>query len=80
MIRWNGVYFDTETTWLRWATLEGQILPTPEEAAEEERHRAEEERHRAEEEHQRAKEEYQRAEALKAELARYRAKFGNLPQ
>ncbi|RKZ72999.1 MAG: Uma2 family endonuclease, partial [Candidatus Parabeggiatoa sp. nov. 1] len=35
---WNGIYKNANTTWLRWETLEGVLLPTPEEA---ERQRAE---------------------------------------
>ncbi|MBD2514458.1 Uma2 family endonuclease [Nostoc sp. FACHB-973] len=29
--RWQGNYKGIDATWLRWATLEGQLLPTPEE-------------------------------------------------
>lgn len=29
-MRWQGTYQDIETTWLRWATLDGEMLPTPE--------------------------------------------------
>jgi Uma2 family endonuclease len=50
--RWQGVYKDVETTWLRWANLTGELLPTAEEngwqRAEQERLRAEQERLRAE--------------------------------
>jgi len=35
---WHGFYKMADTTWLRWETLEGVLLPTPEEA---ERQRAE---------------------------------------
>jgi len=42
---WQGVYKDVETTWLRWANLTGELLPTAEEdgwqRAEQERQRAE---------------------------------------
>jgi Uma2 family endonuclease len=43
--RWQGVYKDVETTWLRWANLTGELLPTAEENG---RQRAEQERLRAE--------------------------------
>lgn len=43
--RWQGVYKDVETTWLRWAKLTGELLPTAEEDG---RLRAEQERLRAE--------------------------------
>ena len=42
-MRWQGIYGDEQEqiTWLRWATPEGQLLPTREELAEQERQRAE---------------------------------------
>jgi Uma2 family endonuclease len=40
LTRWRGVYEDTEATWLRWMTLEGEMLPTPQEALEIQRQRA----------------------------------------
>ncbi|WP_330359406.1 Uma2 family endonuclease [Moorena bouillonii] len=34
LVRWQGVYKNNvDTTWLRWATLEGIVLPTAEEIA-----------------------------------------------
>jgi Uma2 family endonuclease len=33
LVRWHGVYEDVEATWLRWATLAGDLLPTPQECA-----------------------------------------------
>jgi Uma2 family endonuclease len=42
--RWQGNYKGIDATWLRWATLAGELLPTPEE---QERHYAEQERRRA---------------------------------
>jgi len=38
---WQGRYKDIDAVWLRWATLEGELLPTPEEAVEQEHLRAE---------------------------------------
>ncbi|MBD2461366.1 Uma2 family endonuclease [Oscillatoria sp. FACHB-1407] len=49
--RWQGNYKGIDAIWLRWATLEGELLPTPEEL---QRQRAEQERQRAEQERQRA--------------------------
>lgn len=40
LVRWDGVYGDVETRWLRWATLDGDPLPTGRELAEQERQRA----------------------------------------
>lgn len=42
--RWQGYYKGIDAVWLRWATLAGELLPTPEE---QERQRAETERQRA---------------------------------
>ncbi|MFB2892414.1 Uma2 family endonuclease [Aerosakkonemataceae cyanobacterium BLCC-F50] len=49
--QWQGNYKGIDAIWLRWATLEGELLPTPEEL---ERQHAEQERQRAEQERQRA--------------------------
>ncbi|MDJ0673855.1 MAG: Uma2 family endonuclease [Calothrix sp. MO_167.B42] len=45
--RWQGSYKGVEATWLRWATLAGELLPTAEEIAQQERQRAEQESQRA---------------------------------
>ncbi|MFM2026290.1 MAG: hypothetical protein RLZZ339_1005, partial [Cyanobacteriota bacterium] len=43
LVRWQGIYGDEQEpiTWLRWATPAGQLLPTIEELAEQEKQRAE---------------------------------------
>jgi Uma2 family endonuclease len=41
LVRWNGTYKNVEATWLRWETLQGDLLPTPEEIAEQQQQRAE---------------------------------------
>ena len=33
LVPWKGFYKNANTTWLRWETLEGVLLPTPEEAS-----------------------------------------------
>jgi hypothetical protein len=50
LVRWQGIYGDEQEpiTWLRWATAEGQLLPTIEELAKQEKQRAEQEKQRAE--------------------------------
>jgi Uma2 family endonuclease len=73
LIRWQGSYKGVEAVWLRWATLEGVLLPT-------EREKAEQERQRAEQERQRAEQEKQRSQDLEALLNRYRERFGDLPE
>ena len=75
LVEWQGTFEDHTETWLRWCTLDGKLIPTGSERAEEERQRAEEERQRAEEERQRAEEERKRADAAdkRAEEERKRA-------
>ncbi len=72
LVRWQGVHNFIEATWLRWATLDGTLLPTSLERAEQERIRAEQERVRADAV-------TQHAATLEAALARYREQFGELP-
>ena len=52
--QWEGNYKGIDATWLRWATLEGELLPIPQEIAEQSRLQAEQERLRAEQERLRA--------------------------
>ncbi len=66
LVQWEGIYQDLHARWLRWATVTGGLLPTPQEALEQEQ--------------QRAAEAQQQAIALEALLARYRERFGDIPQ
>lgn len=80
LTRWEGEYAGEERTWLRWARLSGEILPTPQEAraeAEQKRLQAEEkaqaEARRRAAEKKRADKEAKRADAeakARAELER----------
>ncbi|MBR8829203.1 MAG: Uma2 family endonuclease, partial [Gomphosphaeria aponina SAG 52.96 = DSM 107014] len=45
--RWPGEYKGINTTWLRWATSSGELLPNAEEIALQEKQRAQEEKQRA---------------------------------
>lgn len=78
LVRWQGAYQGVEAPWLRWATAEGEPLPTAEELAAEQQRRADEEARRAEDERRRADEEARRSAALLAEIERYRRRFGPL--
>jgi Uma2 family endonuclease len=66
LTRWHGVYENIEAVWLRWETLQGTLLPTPQEARDAEKQRANAEK-------QRANAAEQRAEAAEAEIARLKA-------
>ena len=86
LVRWEGIYQEVEARWLRWATLSGALLPTPQEVAVETQRQATEAQRQATEaqrqvtEAQRQATEAQRQQAaLEAQLARYRARFGDLP-
>jgi len=69
LVRWQGIYQDVEATWLRWATLGGALLPTPQESLQ----MAEQ---RAESEAQARREAEQRAAEAEAELAQLKARLG----
>jgi Uma2 family endonuclease len=73
LMKWAGVYGDTESVWLRWALPDGTLLPTDGEVAARERARAVQERKRAEAAERRERE-------LAEMLARYRERFGDLPE
>jgi Uma2 family endonuclease len=80
LTRWHGVYQGGTATWLRWETLDGELLPTPQEIAELAEKRAEAETKRADAAEQEAdavKQEAdaakQKAEAAYAEIARLKA-------
>ena len=77
LVIWEGAYQERSGHWLRWATRDGVVLPTREEA---ERRRADEERARAQEAHQRAEEAQRQLLEAQALLARYRERFGDVPQ
>lgn len=72
LVRWEGTYQEVEARWLRWATLAGLLLPTGAELAERERRQAEAAREQVEAARQ-------HVAALETLLARYRARFGELP-
>jgi hypothetical protein len=80
LVKWEGKYAGVDAVWLRWATREGELLPTEEELAEQEKRRAEQERQRAEQAEQLARQQKQRVDELEALLARYRERFGEVPE
>jgi Uma2 family endonuclease len=75
LVRWQGNYRGVDATWLRWATLDGELFPTSQEMvgiaqqrADEVEQIAEQEKQRAEQEKQRAEQEKQRAEQAELQL------------
>ncbi|MBD2519811.1 Uma2 family endonuclease [Nostoc sp. FACHB-973] len=75
---WQGEYQNVELPWLRWWDLQGNLLLTGSERAEQESQRAEQERQRAEQEHQRAEQESQRAEQESQRAERLAAQLRSL--
>lgn len=73
LVRQQGIYKGVETTWLRWAQLDGTLLLN---AEEQEHQRAKQERQRAEQEHQRA----EQAEAQVQQIARNLLQTGMNPE
>jgi Uma2 family endonuclease len=75
LVRWQGEYRGVTIVWIRWATLDGMLLPTPRELAEEAQQKAEEAQQKAEEAQQKAEEAQQKAEEAqqKAEEAQQKA-------
>ena len=65
LVRWHGIYNGREAIWLRWETLNGELLLTPAEA----------EKQRAEAAEQRADSAEQRADTAEAEIARLKALY-----
>jgi Uma2 family endonuclease len=80
LVRWEGVYNGVSARWLRWATLEGSLLPTPEELAQQARQQAQEAQQQAQWAQQEAQQARQRTAELEELLTRYRARFGELPE
>jgi Uma2 family endonuclease len=74
----TGLHLAVRDNWLRWLTVEGEVVLTSWELWQQERQRAEQERQRAEQERQRAEQERQRAEQAEQLLAVYRRRFGSL--
>jgi len=73
LTRWNGEFRSVECQWLRWETPDGKLLPTGAEMAEQEHKQAQEAQ-------QQAQAAQQRADDLEAMLARYRERFGEIPE
>jgi Uma2 family endonuclease len=70
---WQGAYEGSEQLWLRWCDLDGQLIPSGRERAEQERQRAEQERQRAE---QQAAEREELIKRLQAQLRELGAEPG----
>jgi len=80
LVRWQGIYQEVEARWLRWATWAGTLLPTSQEVAAVSQHQALEAQHQVLEARRQAEDARSQAAALEALLARYRERFGQLPE
>jgi len=80
LVRWPGVYWQVETTWLRWETLEGTLLPTLEELAMKQQQRAEQAEQHAARSKQCAEQAEQRTQQTLQELQRQRQQAEQLAE
>jgi hypothetical protein len=69
LLRWDGIYQDVEARWLRWATMEGVLLPTPQEVATETQQQAAEAQQQVAEAQQQAAEAQQQADEAQQQAA-----------
>jgi Uma2 family endonuclease len=75
-----GLFLGVQDQQLRFITAEGQLVPTPAEAALVTQQQAEAAQQQAEAAQQQAEAAQQQAEALAAQLRRYQEQFGDLPE
>ncbi|MDY6939244.1 MAG: Uma2 family endonuclease [Cyanobacteriota bacterium] len=75
---WQGSYRGIDRLWLRWMTLTGELIPTPEEKAEAAEQKADAAEQKAEAAEQKADAAEQKADAAEREAARLRAKLQEL--
>ncbi|MFM6224900.1 MAG: hypothetical protein ACKPDM_31870, partial [Dolichospermum sp.] len=68
LVHWSGVFGYADTVWCRWATLDGVLLPTEHELAQEAQQQAQEAQQRAEGAELLLAQEQQRMEKLLAQL------------
>ncbi len=80
LLRWRGVYRGVDTIWLRWATLDGELLLTGFEHAERERQLADQARQRAQQEQQRAQQAEQSLLAAQQRIAELEARLAMTSQ
>lgn len=72
LVRWHGVYEGVEAPWLRWATPDGVVISTPQEAADAARAQADAARADADTARANAEQAVQAADAARAEAERER--------
>jgi Uma2 family endonuclease len=65
LVRWQGIYKGVEAVWLRWETVEGTLLLTPQELAQQ----AQQEAQQAQQEAQQAQQEAQQAQQEAQQVA-----------
>ena len=78
LVRWEGQYKGITAVWIRWATLDGMLLPTPQELAKKAEQKAEEAQQKAKKAEQKAEEAQQKAEEAEQKAERMAAKLREL--
>ena len=72
LVLWSGQYKEANTTWIRWATPDGVLLPTAEEFAQQAQQQAEQAQQQAEQAQQQAEQAQQRVEQVESQLQQER--------
>lgn len=78
LVLWSGQYAEANTTWVRWATLEGVLLPTANESAKQAQNEAKQAEQNAKQAQSEAKQAQERAELAEQELFQERQRVENL--
>jgi Uma2 family endonuclease len=78
LVLWSGQYAEANTTWVRWATLDGILLPTANEFAQQEQYKAQQAKQEAQQAQQEAQQAQQRAEQAEQQLLQERQRVENL--
>jgi uncharacterized protein (DUF3084 family) len=80
LVRWQGTYKGVETVWLRWETLEGELLATPQEIATEAQQEAAQAQQEAAQAQQQAAQAQQQAAQAQQEGTEARARADRLAE
>ena len=80
LVRWQGTYKGVETVWLRWETLEGELLATPQEIATEAQQEAAQAQQEAAQAQQEAAQAQQQAAQAQQQATEARARADRLAE
>jgi Uma2 family endonuclease len=78
LVLWTGQFKEVNATWVRWATLDGVLLPTAEESARQAQQQAQQAQQQAQQAQQQAQQAQQRAEQAEFQLLQERQRVETL--